>query len=195
MAETGARRKGPKRSEASKAAILAATREELAEHGWRKFSVDNVAKRARASKQTIYRWWPSIGTMCLEAGLELLAERGPEGRDPLERLSGIYLPLERAARSGTGHAILRGALMAAADDAQAGERWRTWLGDNVRTPTRMLLAELANKQVVRRDWTVDSALETLLGPIWHRLLITRAPVQEGLVRELAGRVLAQYAVR
>ncbi|WP_146739747.1 TetR/AcrR family transcriptional regulator, partial [Hyphomonas pacifica] len=45
-------RKGPTRSEASKAAILDATREEMAENGWRSFSVDAVAKRASASKQT-----------------------------------------------------------------------------------------------------------------------------------------------
>ena len=54
-------RKGPTRSEESKAAILEATRVEMAEMGWRGFSVDSVAKRASASKQTIYRWWPSIG--------------------------------------------------------------------------------------------------------------------------------------
>ncbi|MDP3459200.1 MAG: helix-turn-helix domain-containing protein, partial [Hyphomonas sp.] len=52
-------RKGPTRSEASKSAILEAAREEMAENGWRGFSVDSVAKRASASKQTIYRWWPS----------------------------------------------------------------------------------------------------------------------------------------
>ncbi|MEN8877038.1 MAG: TetR/AcrR family transcriptional regulator, partial [Hyphomonas sp.] len=48
-------RKGPTRSEASKAAILDATRIEMAENGWRGFSVDGVAKRASASKQTIYK--------------------------------------------------------------------------------------------------------------------------------------------
>ena len=64
-------RKGPSRSEESRSAILEATRAELAESGWRTFSVDAVAKRASASKQTIYRWWPSIGAMCVDAALAL----------------------------------------------------------------------------------------------------------------------------
>ena len=40
------RRVGPKRSEASTNAVLVAAYAELAEHGWRGFSVDRVAKNA-----------------------------------------------------------------------------------------------------------------------------------------------------
>ena len=59
--EDGVRRRvGPRRSEASTNAVLVAAYTELSEHGWRDFSVDRVAKTAKASKQTIYRWWKSI---------------------------------------------------------------------------------------------------------------------------------------
>ncbi|MEO0785891.1 MAG: helix-turn-helix domain-containing protein, partial [Pseudomonadota bacterium] len=110
---TKARRQGPTRSEESRTAILSATRDELAEAGWRKFSVDSVAKRARASKQTIYRWWPSVGAMCVDAGLELLPAQGRLGRDPAERLTDIFKPLETATHTGTGHAVLRACFIAA----------------------------------------------------------------------------------
>ncbi|MEL6662288.1 MAG: helix-turn-helix domain-containing protein, partial [Pseudomonadota bacterium] len=109
---TKARKQGPKRSEESRTAILSATRDELAEAGWRKFSVDSVAKRARASKQTIYRWWPSVGAMCVDAGLELLPAQGRLGRDPAERLTDIFKPLETHGANGRPPAIdglLRGA--------------------------------------------------------------------------------------
>lgn len=189
---TDTRKQGPKRSETSRAAILEATRDELAEQGWRKFSVDNVAKRAKASKQTIYRWWPSIGAMCVESALELLPQPATDGRDPLERLTGIFLPLEAAARTGAGHAILRAALIAAADDSDAGETWRQWLQEHMRMPLRMLMAELAAKQVVRRDWALDDAMEQMLGPFWHRLVVMRAPVQEGQTRVQAAHVLKLF---
>ncbi|MEO0815903.1 MAG: helix-turn-helix domain-containing protein [Pseudomonadota bacterium] len=186
------RKQGPKRSEDSRAAILAATREELAENGWRKFSVDGVAKRARASKQTIYRWWPSVGAMCVDAGLELLPAPGRLGRDPAERVTDIFLPLEIAARAGTGHAVLRASLIAAADDADAGEYWRAWLQDNLRTPLRNVLAELTAKRIIRRDWEIDIAMQLMLGAFWHRLVLMRAPISDGHMASQAGLLLKLF---
>ena len=195
MAELKTRRQGPKRSESSRAAILQATREELAESGWRKFSVDNVARRARASKQTIYRWWPSIGAMCLDAGLALLRPLAAQGRDPQERIADLVRPIEAAARIGIGHAVLRAAFIAATDDPGAGEAWRSWVHANVRTPLRTIMAELAAKQVIKRDWDIDVATEILLGPLWHRMVIMRAPVPEGYAMSAADRLLTLYSNR
>lgn len=187
--ETKPRRQGPKRSESSKAAILEATREELIENGWRSFSVDGVARRARASKQTIYRWWPSIGTMCLDSALALIPVPPAAGRDAVEKIAVLVLPIEAAARIGNGHYVLRAALLAAADDEDAGEKWRNWQKEQIRGPLRMVLAELAAKQVIRRDWDIDDAIELLLGPLWQRLLIMRAPLHEGYSQLLAKRLL------
>jgi len=186
-------RKGPTRSEVSKAAILEAARDEMAENGWRGFSVDSVAKRASASKQTIYRWWPSIGAMCVDAALALIPDAPDGGRDPQERITALIIPLEAAARTGHGHAVLRVALLAAADDKDAGEVWRAWVGRDIRQPLRMLLAELAAKRVIRRDFELDDVLEQLLGPIFHRLTISRAPVKEGFCAEQATAFLRTYA--
>ena len=188
-----ASRKGPTRSEASKAAILEATRVEMAENGWRAFSVDSVAKRASASKQTIYRWWPSIGAMCVDAALALIPDSPDGGRDPQERVTALIVPLEATARTGKGHAVLRVALLAAADDKEAGEVWRAWISRDIRQPLRMLLAELAGKRVIRRDFDLDEVVELLLGPLWHRLMIMRAPVREGFCAEQAGNFLRVYA--
>jgi len=190
---TKASRKGPTRSEESKAAILEATRIEMAETGWRAFSVDSVAKRASASKQTIYRWWPSIGAMCVDAALALIPDSPDGGRDPQERITALIVPLEATARTGQGHAVLRVALLAASDDKDAGEVWRAWIGRDIRQPLRMLLAELAGKRVIRRDFDLDEVVELLLGPLWHRLMIMRAPVREGFCAEQAGNFLRVYA--
>jgi len=173
------RRQGPKRSEASQAAILDAVRDELSESGWRSFSVDNVARRAKASKQTIYRWWPSIGTLCLDAALSLIPSIPEGARDAEQRIAAILAPLEATARTGNGNYVLRSAMLAAIDDDDAGEKWRGWVKAEMRTPLRMVLAELAAKQVIRRDWDIDVAMSMLVGPLWHRLLIMRSPIPEG----------------
>lgn len=187
------RRQGPRRSEASRAAIIDATREELAVNGWRKFSVDSIARRAHASKQTIYRWWPATGTMCLEAAISLLQPTPTSGTDPIERIASLLYPFEVATRTGNGHAVLRGALMAAVDEKEASETWRNWLKSNVRAPLRLILAELAAKQRIRRSYDLDDAVNILIAPAWHNILIMRAPLKEGFSEEQAGRLLRVLA--
>merc|ERR1711916_284977 len=122
-----ARREGPKRSEASKLAILAAAREELTEHGWRGFSPDRLAKRAKASKQTIYRWWPSVAAIAVEAAIAVIDEPKYVQNETLDvRMSHFIDPIANLARAGDGAHLLRSALLAAADDAHAGEVFRHW---------------------------------------------------------------------
>ncbi len=188
------RRQGPKRSETSQAAILDAVRDELSESGWRSFSVDNVARRAKASKQTIYKWWPSIGTLCLDAALSLIPPIPQGARDAEQRIAAIIAPLEATARTGNGGYVLRSAILAAIDDEEAGEKWRGWIKNEMRMPLRMVLAELAAKQIIRRDWDLDDAMATLAGPLWHKLLIKRAPIPEGFSLKQAEALLHSIKV-
>ena len=186
-------KKGQRTSEESRAAILQATREEMAENGWRKFSVDKVSRKAKASKQTIYRWWPAIGNMCIEAAMDTVATPSKLGRDPQERIAALIQPLEDATRIGSGHAVLRAAMIAASDDKDAGETWRTWMKDTIRAPLRMILAEIAAKKVIRRDFDLDEAVDVLMGPIWSRVMIMRAPLAENFSASQAQSLLRTLA--
>ena len=186
-------KKSQRSSEQSRAAILQATREEMAEHGWRKFSVDKVSRKAKASKQTIYRWWPAIGNMCMEAALDLIPAASKQGRDPIERISALIQPLEETTRLGSGHAVLRAAMIAASDDKDAGETWRQWMREHIRTPLRLILAEIAAKNVVRRDFDLDIAVDILTGQIWSRVMIMRAPLPEDFSRAQATTLLKSLA--
>lgn len=187
------RRQGPKRSEASRAAILEATRRELAEAGWRSFSVDNVARRAQASKQTIYRWWDSIGALCVESALETIPAPPADVRDPEQRITALIIPIEAASRVGSGKDILRGALLAVGDDDTAGEKWRAWVKSDIREPLRMVLAELAAKQIIRRDWDIDAAIDFLLGPFWNKLVVSHSMIPAGFSAVQARRLLKIWA--
>lgn len=183
------RRVGPRRSEASTQAVLEAAYGELSEHGWRGFSVDRVARTARASKQTIYRWWKSPACLAVDAALAKLGPPKPASGDVRERISALVEPLLTAIRTGNGAHAWRGALLAAADDQDAGEAFRAWFGEQLRTPLRHLLAELALKGQLRRDWDIDLATELLFGPVWHRLVAMRGPVPEAYSRRLVDSVL------
>ena len=196
-AEEGDRRRvGPKRSEASTNAVLIAAYTELTEHGWRGFSVDRVAKNAKASKQTIYRWWKSAACLAVDAVLSTLAAKPvaqASSVDVRDRIVALIEPLLVAVRTGDGAHAWRGALLAAADDGEAGEIFRAWFGEHVKIPLRHILAEQALKGAVRRDWDIDLATELLFGPIWHRLIAMRGPVPESYSRRLVESVLKALA--
>ncbi|ODT69298.1 MAG: TetR family transcriptional regulator [Pelagibacterium sp. SCN 63-23] len=57
---------GARRNPASQEAILDAAAELLAEVGIAGFSIEAVARRARAGKPTIYRWWPNRTALTLD---------------------------------------------------------------------------------------------------------------------------------
>lgn len=63
---------GAQRNPDSERAILDAARDLLAEEGLAGFSIEAVARRARAGKPTIYRWWPDKTRLLLAvyAGLK-----------------------------------------------------------------------------------------------------------------------------
>lgn len=190
------RRVGPKRSEASTKAVLVAAYTELTENGWRGFSVDRVAKNAKASKQTIYRWWKSAACLAVEAVLDTMAGKyatQPASADARDRIAALIDPLLVAVRTGDGAHAWRGALLAAADDGDAGEIFRAWFGEHVKIPLRHILAELALKSVIRRDWDIDLATELLVGPVWHRLIAMRGPVPEVYTRRLVDSLLRAMA--
>lgn len=185
------RREGPKRSEASRQAILAAAREELTEHGWRGFSPDRLAKRARASKQTIYRWWPSIASIAVEAAIDKIDDPVVNSSDPIDvQLSGFIRPIVELARAGDSAHLLRSALLAAADDAQAGEAFRLWFNERFRKPLKTVLAEAAVRGRIKRDYDTDMASEMLFGPVWHRMVLMRGPLPEIIAMRAAQSVVA-----
>lgn len=62
----GRRSIGARRNPESAEAILEAAEAVLLESGYAGFSIEAVARRARAGKPTIYRWWPSKAGILLD---------------------------------------------------------------------------------------------------------------------------------
>ena len=89
---------GARRSEATEAAVLEAFTDLLAEIGYAAITMEAVAKRARAGKATVYRWWPTKAYIALslisKAKVELPAPQGLSLRDDLidymTRVVGIW---------------------------------------------------------------------------------------------------------
>ncbi|OLF12000.1 hypothetical protein BLA60_08165 [Actinophytocola xinjiangensis] len=67
----GPGRRGPKRSEEARVAILEAAARRVMTDGYDHLTMEGVATEAKVGKQTIYRWWPSRSALVADC----LAER------------------------------------------------------------------------------------------------------------------------
>lgn len=63
-----------RRSDTARRAILAAAIDQVGEVGYAKLSIEGIAQTAGVGKQTIYRWWPSKGSLLFDAFLAFAGE-------------------------------------------------------------------------------------------------------------------------
>ncbi|HZG05152.1 MAG TPA: TetR/AcrR family transcriptional regulator [Streptomyces sp.] len=87
-----------RRSQATRRAILDAALELVGEVGYARLSIEGIAARAGAGKQTIYRWWPSKGAVLVDALLMLSEGRG-EGAAELPDTGDLEADLKTVLRA------------------------------------------------------------------------------------------------
>ncbi|WP_432993737.1 TetR/AcrR family transcriptional regulator [Dactylosporangium sp. CA-233914] len=183
-----------RRNEQARQAILQAALEICQDKGYAGLTIEGVAARAGVGKQTIYRWWPSKGTVVLDAFLNAL---GPTIEVPRtgDHLADLCQSLRRTAellshsRYGPMLADLVGALQH--DEALASEFQRR-VYEPIRRQT-IDRVERARDAGAIRDIDANLAADLLFGPLWFRALLIRRPpgtdyvddVVDALMRGLA----------
>ena len=169
-------------SSASTHAMLSATRRELATNGWRNFDLQNVMDDTRSGMAILDKKWSSLAELAVDSVLDVLEPPSIEPRLPLvEQLSRLVDPFADMARASSGVNLVRGMLLAAADDHAAGTLFRNHLNSQFRRPLKQILAQAAAAKQIRQTYDIDFAVEILFGPLWHRVLITRSPLTETAV--------------
>src|SRR5256714_15321374 len=66
------------RSEAVRRAVLDSALELLEHEGYGRLTMAGIAQRAGASKQTLYRWWPSPAAVLIESLSERASALAPD---------------------------------------------------------------------------------------------------------------------
>ena len=159
---------GRRRSEKSRTAIVAATRELLLERGFDGLSIEAVAARAGVGKQTIYRWWPSrpqlVAGVMLEDADKILAS--VDHTDDLSAdLAKWVRRLAASLTTERGSAMLRILTVACMEHEDTAVRLRAGfsvpLHDSVRT---RLLAEGIDEA------TAESAADAIVGGVVYPIL-------------------------
>ena len=180
---------GRPRDSAATAAILQAAMDIAEERGFDGLSVEGVATRAGVAKTTIYRRWPDVWAILMDAFIADVARLAPiEQRESARASLAESIRLMARAFRGRHGKILRSLLgRAQAEPGLVEAYWTRWM-----EPRRKLAREVIRRGVVtgelRAGLDEDVVLDALYGALYHRLTIPYAPLSDGYVEALVDSV-------
>ncbi|MEV5558715.1 TetR/AcrR family transcriptional regulator [Nonomuraea wenchangensis] len=185
-----------RRGDALNAAIYRATLDELAESGYAGLTMERVAERAKASKASLYRRWPSRLELVAEAVRTVLPT--PESVPDTGELRGdLVAMLGQAARALSGPAgeALRGLLgEALSSGSQLGAMRRTSHGMG-----RKAMEEVVRRAVERGEVDPGAVTPRRLDAghalLRHHFLFNGTPIPDELVVQIVDEVLVPLLVR
>ncbi|RUU98267.1 MAG: TetR/AcrR family transcriptional regulator [Mesorhizobium sp.] len=108
---------GARRNPDSADAILDAAEAVLVEAGYSGFSIEAVARRARAGKPTIYRWWPSKAALLFDVYQRLKRVENPDTGNLEDDLVGFLKNLFSHWRETSSGRVFRSLIAEAQSDA------------------------------------------------------------------------------
>lgn len=162
---------GRPRSEASRTAILDATRRLMTHTGVRDLSIEAIAKRAGVGKTTIYRWWPNKVAVVIEAFAEQLdmhmLSAGNESAS--ENLTRQLERLMRQLRGRNGK-IIADLLAEAQSDAGVLEQFNHFYLHSRRVAFGQTILAGQKSGEFSENFNTEMAVDMILGPIFLRLM-------------------------
>ncbi|MFF0159465.1 TetR/AcrR family transcriptional regulator [Streptomyces sp. NPDC005263] len=182
---------GRPRSATADTAILAATREALAELGWSKLTLGDVARRAGVAKTTLYRRWAGKNELVVDAVAELFDELELPDRGSLAAdIEGVVLQFAAILDRPEARNGLMAVVAEATRDDALRERVRASIVDRQkrlvltgrsRAQRRGELApEAAPEETARK---IDLIFDMVAGAVVHRTLVSAEPADEEWARD------------
>jgi AcrR family transcriptional regulator len=168
------------------AAIRGAVVAELAAVGYGRLSIEAVARRAGVGKTAVYRRWSSK----LELVLDIVTEVGGRRLPQLDTgsltgdLETLLTILSIALQHPLASQIIPDLLAEAARNPTIAQTLQDALQANQRDVAARLLDRAVERGELKRA-DPDLAIDLILGPLYWRLAIARAPLPEDYVQRLA----------
>jgi AcrR family transcriptional regulator len=171
------------------AEILEATLAELQDTGYDRMTMDAVAKRAGASKATIYRHWPNKAELVVTAIRQMKGQEAP-GPDT-GTLRGDLLAL----LAGTGPTsaedqlcVMRGMVSACGTDAELATAFFDQVVDAKRSEALKILRRAQERGEVPAATDIQFLVDAAPAMLVFRHLLTPYPVDERYVTRLVDEV-------
>lgn len=180
-----------RRSERARVAILDAALSLCSETGFAALTVEGIAERAGVSKKTIYRWWPSKGSVLLDAVSDLAGrtasfpDTGDFERDMNTQL-GVVVDLYSPQDTSPVAALVA--------EGQLDAALATSIREQVIAPSiagfeeRLRAAQRAGE--LPDDVDPSVAVDLFYGPLYHRLALRLGLPDEDEIRVRIACVMA-----
>lgn len=168
----------------TRATVIAATLDLLAEHGYAGASIDAIARRSGVARTTIYRHWSSLADLVQDAatstvGLAPVEDTG----DPRTDLAAhLHMLVDKLTRSDWGR-LLPTVVDAASRDPDVAELQRRSTAER-RAAAMAIVHRGVERGQLRHDVDVDLIGEMVAGVLFTRHLVTHLPVTDELVERL-----------
>jgi AcrR family transcriptional regulator len=179
------------RSARVREAVLAATLDELTVNGYAALSVEAVATRAGVNKTTIYRRWPTLDDLLVDA-LETWShdaipdlETGSIETD----LLALGSQLADQLNGGVGRQIVAVVLTAGLRSAQLAEATRRYFEHQAERATA-LVTQAIDRGELPANTDANALLTTFRAPLFYRMVTTGDPIDEDLVAQATRVALA-----
>ncbi|MDF0530064.1 TetR/AcrR family transcriptional regulator [Tsukamurella sp. 8F] len=182
---------GRPRSDEVRRTILAAATALVIEGGYGAATMQAIARRAGASKQTVYRWWPSPGAIVLEAlvdGAAVIAP--PEESGDLEHDMPAFVRRTVLGVRGKVARLLAAVMAEAQRDPVFASTLREGFLAHRRNMLAAMLAAARDRGEIRGDVDVALVSEVVFGTLWYRLLAASGPIDESFADDMIGVVWA-----
>ncbi|WAJ44714.1 TetR/AcrR family transcriptional regulator [Mycobacterium sp. Aquia_216] len=169
---TGDQRRAPKRGVETTALILRAALKIGTEVGFDALTVELLAERTGIAKTTIYRRWPNISTVVMDAFLAEVDRAAPIVELPTAResLTVSMKSLAQLYRGPYGSTLRVLIGRAQIDDELRNAVVTRWVEPR-RAVARSIISQGIRSQEIRDGLDPDLILDALYGPIYHRLLV------------------------
>ena len=189
-----ARPPGRPRSERAHRAILQAANDLLESEGFAAVTVEAIAERAGVSKATVYRWWPNRAAVVMDGFLSIVSSEVPFPHTGHAR-EDIRLHMRRLteALSGKIGQTVAALIAEGQSDPELAEALRSrWLSVR-REEAREILELGIERGELRDDIDLEVAVDVLYGPIYYRMLVGHAPLDDDFADALADHIFAGLA--
>lgn len=174
------------RSARVRADVLAATLDALAVVGYASLSLEDVATRAGVHKTTIYRHWPTKAELVTDALLDRSQRHipVPDTGTLAGDLTALGRTLIRNLRSPDGRRTAKTLVAVAATSPEVAKQAAAFWAERVQA-ARIIVERAQVRGEIAADVDPTLVIETLLGPIWVRFLLTGEPLGDHLAADIA----------
>jgi AcrR family transcriptional regulator len=194
MAQPADAREPISRGDGARQRVLKAALEVLDEDGLPGFTMEAVARRAGASKATVYRRWPTVGALLIDAMDATfqplpVPDTGDVETDLAQLLTAFVHLLEH-----TRYPRLLAAFIDAAERDPTLAALHADLTRRRREPALVVLARAQRRGQLPADLDLEVLTDLLASPLFYRRFVAHRPIPPEFVHDVVAHVLAIRAV-